>query len=153
MRKFTTWLTSFNGVVWAFVIVVSLFLGIFPLARNLWAYWTWEQVACWQAPDSKRFFFQVDGTKYLSECDDFWYATNVRATKTLDLRVFQPNSTCYIKRGDAVQAVHFLDAHKRLDKALPRVGIIATLVFIAILLTWATRKRSGTDKILTAGEK
>ena len=141
MPKIGRFLLSFQGLVWTLTVAASLFLCVFPLMRNLWAYWTWEQVPCWAPPENKNFFFELDGVWYLSEVPDFWDRLDVSAGRSVGASVFHTNSTCYVKRGNHVQAVHFLDAHKRLDRAAPRLGIVSLLVVVSIMLTRATRRR------------
>ena len=148
MWKFARVLFTFQGLLWTITLAGILFLGAFPLARNLWAYYTWQRVPCLLSreglfpPNQRKYFFERNGIRFSSDARDFWAGTNLAAGRSLGTeRLDPPNTICYVSPGDPPSAVLFLDAHQRLDRAAPQLAVATLLIVATALLSRAARRR------------
>jgi hypothetical protein len=139
---------SFQGLLWTFTLAAVLFLCALPLARNLWAYYTWERVPCTLsseglfAPEDRKYFFQRDGVRWSAFARDFWDRNDLDAIRTLGTQLIDPpNMICYVSHDARPRAVLYLDAHQHLERALPRFGVSSFLIAAAAILSRAAKKR------------
>jgi hypothetical protein len=113
--------------------------------KNLWAYYRWERVPCKVRTDGL-FIFKYGDRAYTNQKRDMWDRRDYRPELTID-----PGPTpsiCYVAP-DMKDAVLYLDAHKRLDRALPALIPVALASCVAFIITYvsrrAARKRSSPE--------
>jgi len=142
MRAFGRFLFTFNGALWLFTLFAALALLGYPLARNLYAAYTWEKIPCWYAPATKTWYFDRDGSRYSTDVPDFWSGLTVPAAPIISTPINRPfDDTCYVSRSKPYEAVHSLAAHKNWEGAMPRIIIVIVIVGVAIFLGRAANKK------------
>ena len=142
MRAFGRFLFTFNGLLWAFTFLAALALVAYPLARNLYASYTWDKVPCWYSAATHTWYFDRDGTRYTTDVPDFWSGFIVPAQMPRVPQNFaRPfDDYCYVSHSQPYEAVHRLDAHKNLEGALPQLIRLSVLLCVVTILTVVSRR-------------
>jgi hypothetical protein len=141
MRAFGRFLFSFDGLLWTSAVVAGLALLAYPLARNLYASYTWDKVPCWYSPATHTWYFDRDGNRYVTDVPDFWTSFTVPARPSAAAPITRPfDDAVYVSRTKPYEAVHLLNAHTNWERAMPRIVIVGFIVGVALFLTLAAKK-------------
>jgi hypothetical protein len=138
------WL-RFNVLLWCAALAAIVWLLTWPLIRNSWAESHWKQTPCRVAPDSERYFYEVDGYTYNTTRRDFWQ-TKVVWSKAHHPLPFGTNGICWVNPRDPEDAVRFLDASRNLTNAGGRIAGSALLLTAVFLVTHHDARRAKRKK-------
>jgi hypothetical protein len=131
----------FKVLLWAGMALVVAWLLGWPLGMNAWAGARWRQTPC-HAIKEGVFYYRVDNVKYMSTRRDFWTVQTVTEKARVET-MLENNDVCWVNPADPLDAVLRLDAPRRWDRAMNRLGIAAMLLATAGMLTlWDPVKRA-----------